>query len=476
MFLQRFYHDGLAQASYMIACQATGEALVVDANRNLEPYLSTAAAQSFRITHVTETHIHADYVSGSRDLAKRTRAKLLLSAEGGSDWQYAFAQEDGATLLHDGEVFRLGKVEIRVVHTPGHTPEHLTFLITDTAGSNQPMGALTGDFIFVGDVGRPDLLERAAGIVGTMRDNARQLFDSLQRFANAYPDHLQIWPGHGAGSACGKALGAVPTSTLGYEKLSNWALQIRDADAFVQEVLETQSDPPPYFGRMKHVNRAGPSPLTSLSAPARQAASVLPEVMARGAFVVDLRPTASFARGGIPGTLNLPLNTSFVARAGWLLPYEGDTYLIAGDDGDLVASAAARELHLIGIENVRGWFGPDVFDSASLPANQTVAMVTATETARRVQAGSATVIDVRNADEWRMGHISGSRHIPLGRLAEQVQQLPRDRQVVLTCATGGRSAIAASLLLKHGISNVANMEGGYAAWQAAGLPVTLDAT
>jgi hydroxyacylglutathione hydrolase len=188
-----------------------------------------------------------------------------------------------------------------------------------------------------------------------------------------------------------------------------------------------------------------------------------------------LRPTASFARGSIPGTLNLPLNNSFVGRAGWLLPYDKDIYLIAGEDGELVAQAAARELGLIGIENVRGWFGSDVFQNSALPASQTVAMVTAAEAARRVHAGSATVIDVRNADEWRMGHISGAQHIPLGKLAEQAQQLPRDRQVVLTCATGGRSAIAASLLLKHGISNVANMEGGYAAWQAAGLPVTLDA-
>lgn len=474
VFLQRFYHEGLAQASYLVGCQATGEGLVVDPNRDLDVYLAAAAAQSLRIAYVTETHIHADYVSGSRDLAARARARLLLSGEGGPDWQYAFARDSNATLLHNGESFQVGRVDVRVVHTPGHTPEHLTFVVTDTAASSQPMGAFTGDFIFVGDVGRPDLLERAAGVGGSMRASAQQLFHSLQRFASAYPDHLQIWPGHGAGSACGKALGAVPMSTLGYEKLANWAFQARDADAFASEVLENQPDPPAYFATMKRVNRDGPAPVVAATLP-RQAPSDLRQVLAQGAVVIDLRPTAAFARGAVRGTINLPLNTAFVGRAGSLVPYDRDVYLLAADDAETVSRAAARELTLIGIDRVRGWIGADALEHSEDGARQTIPQLTALEVAQRVRDGTATVIDVRNADEWAHGHIGGALHVPLGRLRESVAQLPvGTQQLVLQCEAGGRSAIAASVLLALGAPNVANFEGGFAAWRAARLPVTTD--
>ena len=474
MFLQRFYHEGLAQASYLIGDQATGEGLVVDPNRDVDVYVAAAAAQSLRISYVTETHIHADYVSGSRDLAGRTGARLLLSGEGGPDWQYAFARESSATLLRNGDVIDVGQVDVRVVHTPGHTPEHLTFVVTDTSASSQPMGAFTGDFIFVGDVGRPDLLERAAGVSGSMRASARQLFDSLQRFASAYPDHLQIWPGHGAGSACGRALGAVPMSTLGYEKIANWAFQARDADAFVEEVLGTQSDPPAYFAAMKRVNREGPAPVARATLP-RQAPSDLQQVLAQGALVIDLRPTAAFARGAVRGTINLPLNTAFVGRAGWLVPYDRDVYLLATDDAETVTQAAARELRLIGIDRVRGWFGADSLSDPTVNASQTIEQLSPLEVAQRVRAGAATVIDVRNADEWAHGHIAGALHVPLGRLQEHVGKLPAGaQQLVLQCEAGGRSAIAASVLLALGVTNVANFEGGFSAWRAAGLPVTTD--
>jgi len=474
VYLQRFYHEGLAQASYLVACQETGEALVIDPNRNLDVYIGAAAAHGFRITHVTETHIHADFVSGSRELARRVHARLLLSREGGKDWQYGFGQESGTTtLLRHDDVVNIGRVAVRALHTPGHTPEHLTFVVTDTLVSKHPMGAFTGDFIFVGDVGRPDLLERAAGVAGTMRDNARQLFESLQRFAAMHPDHLQIWPGHGAGSACGKALGAVPTTTLGYEKLSNWAFQARDAESFADEVLDSQSDPPPYFATMKRVNRDGP-PLTaqSITEPVtREAAERLPQLLARGAFVIDLRPSVLFARGGVPGTINLPLNNAFASRAGWLVPYDRDVFLVAGDDGEMVAQSAMRELKLIGIDRVRGWFGADALQNVL--AEQTIPQLSATDAATRVRNGSAVIVDVRDAGEWAQGHIPGAQHVPLGQLAERAAELADGgRQLVLHCAAGGRSAIGASVLLAHGVPNVANMEGGYSAWQAAGLPVT----
>src|SRR5690606_13169215 len=257
MLLKRFYDNKLAQASYLVGCAATGEALVVDPNRNAEEYVAAAAGEGLRITHVTETHIHADYVSGSRELAARTGARMYLSAEGGPDWQYEFAAADGATLLRDHDTFMVGNIRIEVLHTPGHTPEHLSFLVTDTAATEAPMGVFTGDFVFVGDVGRPDLLERAAKVANTMEAGARQLYASIQRFKEL-PNHLQIWPGHGAGSACGKSLGAVPQTTLGYERVVNWGLTSPSEAEFVREVLEGQPDPPRYFAEMKRINREGP--------------------------------------------------------------------------------------------------------------------------------------------------------------------------------------------------------------------------
>jgi glyoxylase-like metal-dependent hydrolase (beta-lactamase superfamily II) len=228
-FLRQLYYDQLAQASYLVGCAATGEALVVDPNRDLDQYFALAEREGFRITAITETHIHADFVSGAHELAQRSGARLYLSAEGAPDWQYAFAQEAGAVLLHDGDTIMVGNLRLDVLHTPGHIPEHLAFLLTDTKGADAPMGLFTGDFVFVGDVGRPDLLERAAGYAGTMEAGARRIYASLQRFQDL-PDYLQVWPGHGAGSACGKALSAVPQSTVGYEKRFNWGLQIHDED------------------------------------------------------------------------------------------------------------------------------------------------------------------------------------------------------------------------------------------------------
>src|SRR5215831_5478959 len=231
MILKRFYEDRIAQASFLLG--SAGEAVIIDPNRDVKRYLDAARAEGLRITAVTETHIHADFVSGARELARCTGATLCVSAEGGADWQYAFAGEPGVQRLHHRDSIRAGKVCLDVLHTPGHTPEHLTFLLTDQATSSEPVGAFTGDFIFAGDVGRPDLLERAAGVAGAMETGARQLFASLKAFTTQ-PDRLMLWPGHGAGSACGKKRGGMPVTTLGYEKLANWAFQVEDQRAFVE--------------------------------------------------------------------------------------------------------------------------------------------------------------------------------------------------------------------------------------------------
>ena len=471
MYFQRFYDTQLAQASYLIGCQRTGEAVVVDPNRDVQQYLEAAQKEALRVTHVTETHIHADFVSGARELAQRAGAQLLLSDEGDADWKYAYAAEAGARLLEDGDHFMVGNIRLDVLHTPGHTPEHLSFVVTDTPAGAGPWGILTGDFVFVGDVGRPDLLEKAAGVKGTMRASARTLFHSLEKF-RALPDHLQVWPGHGAGSACGKALGAIPSTTVGYEKIANWGVVTTDEDTFVQMVLAGQPEPPRYFAEMKRINKLGPRILGDRRSPVRLPATLLDGLLREGEVVVDTRPAAAFAAGHVPGTINLPLDGSFTTWAGWLLPYDRDVYLITDDAH--VANEAARDLAMIGLDRVAGVLGTEALGAwaASGRALSTVAQVTPRAAAAMLARGDAAVIDVRGRTEWEAGHLPGASHIPLGYLAERLRELPTDKRVVVQCQSGARSAIAASVLQARGLSNAANLAGGYVAWQQAGLPVT----
>ncbi|HYW50687.1 MAG TPA: MBL fold metallo-hydrolase [Gemmatimonadaceae bacterium] len=474
MLLKRFYDTKLAQASYLIGCQKTGEAIVIDANRDVAQYVAAAAEEGVRVTHVTETHIHADFVSGSRELAQRTGARLLLSDEGGADWKYEFAASANATLLHDHDTFMIGNLRFEVLHTPGHTPEHIAFLVTDTpASASAPIGVVTGDFLFVGDVGRPDLLEKAAHMAGTMEAGARTLFRSLQNFRQL-PDHLQIWPGHGAGSACGKALGAVPTSTLGYEKLVNWGLGIDDEQAFVDAVLDGQPEPPKYFAEMKRINKAGPAILGGFHRPPELSTAELDALLRDRAPVIDTRPADVAAAGMIPGTINIPLGRSFSTWAGWLLPYDRDVFLLVQrDDAENAVDAAVRDLAMIGLDRVAGWCSAQALDAWAYEGRElvTIARRTPTEVSTQLQTGAVTVLDVRGASEFDAGHLPGVRNIPVGYLTSHLGELQRDWPLVVHCQGGARSAIAASLLQAHGFTNVLDMTGGFTAWTAAGLPV-----
>lgn len=468
MILKRFYDEKLAQASYLIGCAATGEALVVDANRDAGQYIAAAEAEALRVAHVTETHIHADYVSGSLELASRTGARLYLSGEGGGEWQYGFAADAGARTLADGDEFRMGNIRIQAVHTPGHTPEHLTFLVTDGAAADRPLGALTGDFLFVGDVGRPDLLEKAAGVRGTMEAGARDLFRSLTRFRSAYPDWLQIWPGHGAGSACGKGIGAVPQSTLGYEALFNRAFSYDDEDAFVRAVLAGQPEPPRYFAEMKRINRDGPPLLGGFPQPPRLSADDLPALLEERRLVVDTRPADDYAAAHIPGTLNIPLDRSFTTWAGWLVRYGAPFHLI-GDAASI--EAAVRDLAMIGLDAVAGYFESTVVERWAAAGRETtgVRRIAPAELAARLREDEVRVLDIRGAAEWEAARIPGAPNVPLGHLAERVAELPTGRPLVVHCETGARSAIAASLLEMLGVADVLDLEGGIQAWREAGL-------
>jgi hydroxyacylglutathione hydrolase len=467
MILKRFYEERLAQASFLLGCPACGEAVVIDPNRDVQRYIDTARAEGLRITTVTETHIHADFVSGSRELARRAGAVLAVSAEGGSDWQYAFAGEPCVKLLHDGDVIRAGTVQLKARHTPGHTPEHLAFLLTDETADAGPVGAFTGDFIFAGDVGRPDLLERAAGVAGTMEDGARHLFRSLQSFREL-PDRLLLWPGHGAGSACGKKLGGMPVSSLGYEKLANWAFHVETESEFVAKVLEDQPEPPRYFAAMKRLNKLGaeathPAPMHL--DPAKLAA-IIGE---RQAQVVDLRPTADFAEGFVPGSISIPEGKSFLNWAGTLLDSRQDIFLI-GEEAHV--REAANALALIGLERVKGWFAPPALDywRGQHGGLAKIEQVDSDQLLHRQQRGQ-TVVDVRSGAEFRAGHIPGALHVPLGRIPEAADALSRDTVLVVHCQGGNRSPVALSMLRRMGFHQLANFAGGFADYQRQGLPV-----
>jgi hydroxyacylglutathione hydrolase len=471
MLIRTFVDSKLAHNSYLVVCQATSQAIVIDPSRHIEPYLAAAQAEGVRIVAVAETHIHADFVSGSRELAEQTGATLYLSAEGGSDWQYHYATAYPHRLLHDGEHWQMGNLRLQALHTPGHTPEHMAYLLTDGATTDQPIGLFTGDFLFVGDVGRPDLLETAVGVAGAKCFAAHQLYHTLQNFKQL-PDYLQIWPAHGAGSACGKSLSAVPSSTLGYERRVNWAFQVADEASFVETVIAGQPIPPHYFGRMKRLNQSGPALLGAACQPASLGVVRLTQLHYAGVTLVDTRPPDEFARGHLPGSINIPFaGRTFVTQAGSFLSYDSPFYLII-DPADVVS--AVCDLASIGLDQIAGYFAPALIKEWSRQTEQPLRVVeqmTVSEAADAVCRGDLTVIDVRSPEEFATGHLPHARNIPLECVLARLSEIPSDRPLLIQCKSGFRSSIAAGLLASQGRTNLHNLQGGYQAWDRAHLPI-----
>jgi hydroxyacylglutathione hydrolase len=455
MLLKYFYDKALAQASYMVGSPETGEALIIDPARDVLPYLQAAREEGLTITQVAETHIHADFVSGSRELAAQTGARVYLSALGGEEWSYSFADEQ-TVLLRDGDCWTLGSAQIDVIHTPGHSPEHLIFQLTDTKAGNTPFALVTGDCLFVGDVGRPDLLDHI-GTGEAMEQRARQQFQNVQRLKDM-PDYLQILPGHGAGSICGKALGSIPTSTLGYEKRVNPAFQFTDEGAFVKWLLEDQPEAPPYLTEMKRLNKAGAALLETLEAPLPMEGFILAEMLKSNALVIDARTDSVH----VPGALHILLDDKFSTYAGWFVNYAEPTYLICPPEQ---VEELVRKLRAVGVDNLPGYFAPEeVGDlNAELP------IITAEEAGVAVRQG-VLPLDVRSKSEYDERHVEGALHIPYGLLPKKIDTVPQDRMIVIYCESGVRSQIAASLLMKYGIKDFASLQGGLAAWEQVGLP------
>ncbi|MEM7035302.1 MAG: MBL fold metallo-hydrolase, partial [Chloroflexota bacterium] len=402
MILRYFYDDYLAQASYMLGCAKTGEALIIDPNRDIDQYVEEAQKEGLSITQVIETHIHADFVSGGRELAAKCGASFYVSGMRDGVAAYDFTDDDNVITVQDNDTWFVGNIRLKILYTPGHTPEHISIMITDTAASDHPLGIFTGDFLFAGDIGRPDLLETAVGQQGTKEQGARQQWQNVQQFKE-FPDYLQVWPGHGAGSACGKALGAVPSTTVGYEKRVNPAFQHQDEAEFIAWVLADQPSPPRYFAQMKNVNKVGPAMQTSLTQP-QSSSSDLQNKPGQTIQLMDFRPMTDFTTAHIPNAINIPAqNRSFLTYVGWFVDYERPLHFIASDDQQ--AQEIINRLRTIGVDNVGGYLVEDQtnsFNYTSLP------QITLDDLKQCLPQNTLTVLDVRNEQEFTQTHIKNA--------------------------------------------------------------------
>lgn len=456
MFFQHVYDKSLAQASYFVGCQAKGEAVVIDAQRDIDVYLEIAKQNHMKITHITETHIHADFLCGSRELAAVTGAQMYLSDEGGENWQYAFPHIG----LKHGDKINVGNLTLEVLHTPGHTPESISFLLTDHPATDKPVMVFTGDFVFVGDIGRPDLLEKAAGLIGTQEKGAKQMYESIQRFAEL-PDYVQVWPAHGAGSACGKALGAVPNSTVGYEKIRNWAFQYEgDEEGFVEYLLDGQPEPPKYFAVMKHLNKVDRPLLVEVPKHPKLSKEQFLSAYKKGLNVIDTRNKTEFAQGFIPGSINIQGNNSFSTWMGWLLNYQEQFVLIAEDHQ---IEDLTRKLMRIGMDNMYGYISK--VDDFGLEL-ETEDIIDIEEFKSYVGNPDAQIVDVRGYTEYETYHVEGADNVFVGTLPDNLDKFSRDKQIVIHCQSGDRATIAQSLLAKFGFKNVKNYSAGMKEWMA----------
>lgn len=459
MLLERIYDEDLAQASYLIGCQSTGEAIVIDGRRDTEQYFALAANHGMRIAAVAETHIHADYLSGTREIAAAAGAPLYVSGEGGQDWQYGFE----ANRLHHGDVITIGNIRIEARHTPGHTPEHLVFLVTDGAFSNDPGYMISGDFAFAGDLGRPDLLDEAAGGQDTRFEGAKQIFQSLKAEFLSLPDHVLVYPGHGAGSACGKTLGALPATSVGYERLNAWwgkHLNNDDEQGFIDELLEGQPDAHAYFGRMKQENRDGPAVLGQLSRLEELNAKQVRAAMEQDdAVFVDTRSHAEVHKGTVEGSINIPSDGKSASFGAWAYDpqrHSNPLILLAEDAED--AERQRAHLMRVGIDSVAAFTTSveDLVDAA--PALITVSELESFH--------PALLLDVRNKTEHTEGHIPGSTQLSAGRVLWNMDQLPNEGPIVTYCQSGRRNSVAASALRREGY-DVRELVGSYAGWEKA---------
>lgn len=463
MFLERIYDRDLAHASYIVGCQEVRRAIVVDPRRDIDVYVKTARENGMAIVGVTETHIHADYLSGTRELARATGATMYVSDEGGADWTYGDGFV-GAIRMKDKDEISVGRVRLRAVHTPGHTPEHMSFLVTDGALSPEPGFMLTGDFVFVGDLGRPDLLDEVGSPVGAHFDGAKHLFASLKERFVTLPDYVQVLPAHGSGSPCGKALGAVPSSTVGYERrFSWWARYIEDNDehGFVAALLTGQPDAHAYFSRMKAENRHGPVILDTKPHLKEYSTAELRRALESDEIVfVDTRAVDEVHAGTVKDSLNIPGLDKAASYGAWVYNPQVETrpLVLLAEDADR-ARAFRNHLVRVGVDAVAGFITS--LEGLDLVEPKTVSVE------EFPNFDHMLLLDVRNKSEFADGHLPGAAQLSAGRALWQTENLPSDGPIVTYCQSGIRSSVISSALRRAGF-DIAELKGSYKAWVKAG--------
>jgi hydroxyacylglutathione hydrolase len=467
MLLHQRFIPGLAIASYIVGDEKTGEAAVIDPTRDVDEYLKFAEDHGLHIRHVVETHVHADFVSGSLELKARLDGSPVIhcSGYGGADWTQPYADRP----FKEGDTIPLGKVRLGCLHTPGHTPEHITITLTDTARSaDVPWLMFTGDFLFVGDVGRPDLLGEE-----TQRELAHHLYRSVFEKLPAVPDFTEVFPAHGAGSLCGKAIGSRRSSTVGYERRFNGALVKKSEEEWVNDLMAGMPLAPPYFRRMKKVNKEGPAVLgPELPGQKRWNAKQVYEQTCDRCLILDVRSKEAFAAAHLPNSINIPFGHNLPTWAGWVLPYDHPTLVVLDDPGHM--AEVTTHLIRVGFDDVRGYLegGIDAWENGGYPLT-TLTTISVHELQQKRKSGERlTVLDVRTESEWDAGHIEGAIHIHGGKLQERFAEVPRDKPVAVVCGSGYRASIAASFLQRERYEGVQNVMGGMTAWKAAGLPTT----
>lgn len=462
MLLERFEDKGLSHYSYAVGCEGAGEIAIVDPRRDVDVYLDFAHARNARIVAILETHIHADFASGSLALAGATGAEVWASAyDEGELYETAFPHRP----TREGDALTLGKTRIAALHTPGHTPEHLSYLVYDLARAPEvPQLMLSGDFLFVGSLGRPDLIGEDVKVA-----LAGKLHDSVTVKLAGLPDGLEIHPAHGAGSMCGSGMSARPMSTLGFERLANPYLRKGlTREAFIAEILGHVPPFPPYYKKMKVLNSRGAAPIDATRELDALTAREVRALVDEGHVVVDLRDQLGFGAGHIPGAFGIGGAGSLSTWAAWVVPYETPILLVAGRHDPL--EDAVRALARVGLDDVRGYLdgGMEKWIAAGYPTAH-IRMLTPAEFSD--EKDGMHVIDVRTADEYAAGHVPGARHMMGGFLADRLRELPRDRPIALVCGTGYRSTVASSVLERAGFDEVVNVTGGMAAWRQAGLAI-----
>jgi hydroxyacylglutathione hydrolase len=469
MFFHQRFVPGLAITSYMVGDEKARAVAVIDPTRDVEEYIRIAKTEGLHITHILETHVHADYVSGSAELKARLggEPKVAVSGMGGKEWTPPYAD----VVVNDGDELKLGAIRLRAMHTPGHTPEHVMWaLYDDTRSRETPWLLFTGDFLFVGDVGRPDLLgpEQRKELVHRLYHS---VFDKLPPLA----DFTEIFPGHGAGSLCGKAIGSRRSSTLGFERRFNRSLQKADESQWTEALLKDMPLAPPYFRRMKQVNSQGPAILgQDLPGQKRFSAAEIHQRLCPQCMVLDVRPKEAFAAAHVPGSINIPLGQNLPSWAGWVLPYDKHLVIVPSAPSDM--PQVVTHLIRVGLDRVEGYMedGMDAWENGGY-ALSSLEMISVQELQSRLRDSASMrpfVLDVRTESEWNGGHIDGALHIHGGVLKDRFGEVPRDRPIAVVCGTGYRGSIAASFLKSNGYDNVANVVGGMTAWKAAGIPAT----